>query len=81
MINLRRLQSIGEKSSDEGLRRVVDYILAKIQRDKTEFSRYNYDEDWIEFDHYLSQLPRHNRGLNVLREVVHSTLCCAWVID
>lgn len=66
MINLRSLKSIGEKSADDSLQFVVNYILNKIQRDKSEFSRYNYEEDWIEFDRYIRKLEEENRKKDFL---------------
>ena len=66
MINLRSLKSIGEKSADDSLQFVVNYILNKIQRDKSEFSRYNYEEDWIEFDRYIGKLEEENRKKDFL---------------
>ena len=73
MINLQRLRNIGEQSSDEGLRGVVEYILAKIQRDKSEFSRYNYEEDWVDFDQYINKMPRSKRGLRALRDLIYES--------
>ncbi len=56
MINLQRLEYIKEHNASDSLMFVVDYILQKIQRDRSEFSRYSYDEDWSELDNYISKM-------------------------
>lgn len=73
MINLRNLKHIRERSSDGNLQFVVDYILNKIQRDKSEFSRYRYEEDWVELDQYLGTIERKkdNADFLSLRELIN----------
>ncbi len=58
MINLQRLNYIKDHNVNDSLSFVADYILQKIQRDKSEFSRYSYDEDWLDLDRFLSKIRR-----------------------
>ena len=65
MINLQRLEYIKEHNASASLRFVVDYILQKIQRDRSEFSRYSYDEDWTELDKYIRKI----KGRRIAKEM------------
>lgn len=53
MLNLQRLKYLKETNSNDSLQFVADYILNKLQRDKSEFSNYTREDDWSEFEQYL----------------------------
>jgi hypothetical protein len=71
MINLQRLKNINQDHTNDGLRFVVDYILNKIQRDKSEFSRYSYEEDWSELDQYINTIRKRksSRELATIKQI------------
>ena len=71
MINLQRLKYLKENNANDSIQFVAQYILEKLQRDKSEFSRYSYDDDWSELDHYIHSLNRTKRprDLKILREM------------
>lgn len=61
MLNLQRLKYVKEHDANDSLQFVADYILNKLQRDKSEFSRYAYDEDWSELEQYLHGIENRKR--------------------
>lgn len=72
MINLQRLNYLKEKSRNESLQFVAQYILAKIQRDKSEFSNYSNEEDWMELDQFLKSIDikKRSKDYQLLKEMV-----------
>jgi hypothetical protein len=73
MLNLRRLKYLKEHNANDSLQFVAQYILNKIQRDKSEFSRYAYDEDWSELEQYLHQIEENKRpkDLKIIKRMLH----------
>lgn len=61
MLNLQRLKYVKEHNANDSLKFVADYLLNKLQRDKSEFSRYAYDEDWSELEQYLHNIENRKR--------------------
>lgn len=72
MINLQRLRYLKEHTANDSLQFVARYILRKIQRDRSEFSRYRYAEDWSELDLYLHNLDKNRRPRDL--KVIHEML-------
>ena len=72
MINLQRLTYLKEHNANDSLQFVAKYILRKLQRDRSEFSRYRYAEDWSELDLYLHNLDKNRRPRDL--KVIHEML-------
>lgn len=78
MLNLRRLKYLKEHNANTSLQFVAQYILNKLQRDKSEFSRYAYDDDWSELEQYMHHIDKSKRPRDlklikkVLREISDS---------
>ncbi len=72
MINLRRLKYLEESTSNDSLQFVAQYILSKIQRDKSEFSSYSNEDDWTELDQFLKKidLNKRSKDFKLLKEMV-----------
>ena len=72
MLNLHRLKYLKEHNPNDSLQYVADYILSKIQRDKSEFSNYTFDEDWSEFEQFMHNLnsSKHPRDLKLIRKML-----------
>ena len=62
MINLQRLNYLKESNSNDSIQFVAKYILSKIQRDKSEFSNYANEEDWLELDQFLNSIDIKKRS-------------------
>lgn len=75
MLNLQRLKYLKDTNANDSLKFVADYILNKLQRDKSEFSNYTREDDWSEFEQYLHNIdttkrPRELRLIKkMLREI------------
>jgi len=72
MINLQRLNYLKESNSNDSIQFVAKYILSKIQRDKSEFSNYANEEDWLELDQFLNSIDikKRSKEFKLLKEMV-----------
>lgn len=72
MLNLHRLKYLKENNPNDSLQYVADFILSKIQRDKSEFSNYTNDEDWSEFEQFMIKLnsSKQPRDLKLIRRML-----------
>jgi hypothetical protein len=72
MLNLHRLKYLKEHNPNDSLQYVADFILSKIQRDKSEFSNYTNDEDWSEFEQFMHKLntSKQPRDLRLIRKML-----------
>jgi hypothetical protein len=72
MLNLQRLKYLKETNANDSLQFVADYILNKLQRDKSEFSNYVQEDDWTEFEQYLQSLDsiKRPRDIRLIKKVI-----------
>jgi len=72
MLNLQRLKYLKEHNPNDSLQYVADFILSKIQRDRSEFSSYTNDEDWSEFEQFMQNLNRSKqpRDLKLIQKML-----------
>lgn len=72
MLNLQRLKYLKETNANDSLQFVADYILNKLQRDKSEFSNYVQEDDWSEFEQYLQSLDtiKRPRDIRLIKKVI-----------
>ena len=72
MLNLQRLKYLKETNANDSLQFVAEYILNKLQRDKSEFSSYVQEDDWSEFEQYLQNLDnvKRPRDIRLIKKVL-----------
>jgi hypothetical protein len=72
MLNLHRLKYLKEHNPNDSLQYVADFILDKLQRDKSEFSSYTQDDDWSEFEQYLHNLDtlKHRNDIRLIQKML-----------